>query len=57
MTIKEYTVDDSGNFKCVECGTDEDIVFEEDGNPICTDCLFEKQCDEMGYGPNSYGPK
>ena len=43
MGIKEYTVDKSGQFECQECGTNEDIVFDEDGEPICTDCLFEKE--------------
>ncbi len=44
MSIKEYTVDNSGEFECQECHTTEDIVFDEDGEPICTDCLFEKEC-------------
>lgn len=44
MAIKEYTVDNSGENECVECGSTEDIVYDEDGDPICTDCLFEKEC-------------
>jgi hypothetical protein len=46
MTIKEYTIDNSGEFECMECKTTEDIVFDEDGDPICIDCLFEKECEK-----------
>lgn len=31
--------------KCCECGTDEDVIIDEDGDFICTDCLFELQCE------------
>jgi hypothetical protein len=50
MTIKEYTIDNSGEFECVVCGTIEDIVYDEDGDPICTDCLFERECDTLLQG-------
>ena len=43
--IKEYTIDNSGEFECIECKTKEDIVMDEDGDYICTDCLFERECD------------
>lgn len=33
--------------QCYKCRTDEDVVMDEDGDFICTDCLFEKTCDEM----------
>lgn len=32
---------------CSTCRTDEDVVMDEDGDTICTDCLFEKSCEEM----------
>ena len=40
--IKEYTIVPG---KCCECGTKEDVVIDEDGDFICTDCLFELQCE------------
>lgn len=41
MGIKEYTVFEG--LTCEECGTTEDVIFDEDGNEICTDCLFERE--------------
>lgn len=35
------------NVECSSCGTNEDVVFDEDGDLICTDCLFEKTTEEM----------
>lgn len=36
--------------QCYKCRTDEDVVMDEDGDLICTDCLFEKTCEDMfGY--------
>lgn len=32
---------------CESCKSDEDVVMSEDGEMICTDCLFEKTCEEM----------
>lgn len=32
---------------CYMCGADEDIVLDEDGDTICTDCLFEKECESI----------
>ena len=32
--------------KCVKCGAndfEEQIVYDEDGVPLCTDCLFEQE--------------
>ena len=30
--------------KCSLCGSDEDVIKSEDGEEICTDCLFEQNC-------------
>ena len=44
--IREYTIlPGSEDAKCCECGTREDIVIDDDGDFICTDCLFELQCE------------
>lgn len=42
--IEEY---DITNGECYLCRTVEDVVMDEDGDFICTDCLFEKTCEEM----------
>jgi hypothetical protein len=28
---------------CAVCGDDRDVVFDDDGTPICCDCLFENE--------------
>lgn len=33
--------------QCYKCRTDEDVVMDEDGDLICSDCLFEKTCEDM----------
>lgn len=33
--------------ECSKCRTHEDVVMDEDGDLICTDCLFERSCEEM----------
>lgn len=49
MAIKEYGVfQGNKNFKCQDCGTHEDLVFDEDGDCFCTDCLFERESMERG---------
>ena len=32
----------SGRATC-DCGTNEDIVMDDEGDTICTDCLFERE--------------
>ena len=38
--------------KCEDCGAttwdDVELVYDEDGRCLCTDCFFERQC-EGGY--------
>ena len=50
MGIEEYTVfsgrDDYE--KCRSCGTQEDLTMDEDGDYICTDCLFEEKVMDDG---------
>jgi hypothetical protein len=43
--IEEYSILDIG--ECHICHTHEDITVDEDGDEICTDCLFEKKCEEL----------
>lgn len=31
--------------ECSVCGAKDDLTVDEDGNDICTDCLFEKEID------------
>ncbi len=49
MSIEEYTVfsGEHTDDRCCECGTQEDLTFDMDGNCICTDCLFEKRTEEL----------
>ncbi len=46
MSVIEYDFVPDGNFYCCECGDDTDVVIDE-GRYICTECLFEEQCEEM----------
>lgn len=32
---------------CYKCHTEEDLIMNENGDIICTDCLFEQTCEEM----------
>jgi len=32
--------------KCEDCGAEEELVYDDDGRLLCTDCLFERQCME-----------
>ena len=50
MAIKEYDVINDGETRCSLCGCCEDIVFDEDGEAICTECLFERETEEMFGG-------
>lgn len=34
---------EDGMVYCCRCHTTDDLVVDEDGNDICTDCLFEAQ--------------
>ena len=47
MAIKEYYYEKNSELKCHVCGDTENVVYDEDGNEICTDCLFEKECEEI----------
>ena len=33
--------------KCEYCETTEDVVWNDDGEQICTDCLFEFECERQ----------
>ena len=33
--------------QCHICRTHDDVTMDEDGDFICTDCLFEKTCEDM----------
>jgi len=43
--ISEYLILDDA--ECGKCQTHDDVVMDEDGDLICTDCLFERSCEEM----------
>lgn len=43
--INEYLI--LNDAECSKCRTHEDVVMDEDGDLICTDCLFERSCEEM----------
>lgn len=43
--IKEYGLIDNG--KCYKCGSTEDVTVNEDGDEICTDCLFEEESEKL----------
>lgn len=43
--ISEYLILDDA--ECGKCRTRDDVVMNEDGDLICTDCLFEQSCEEM----------
>lgn len=43
--IKEYPYVEGED--CYMCGVSEDIVLDEDGDTICTDCLFQKECEKL----------
>lgn len=43
--------------KCEKCNdTKGPFYHNDDGWQLCSDCLFENQCDEMGCGPNPATP-
>lgn len=50
--IEEYDI--LQGHTCEECGDDEDVTMDEDGNLICTSCLFEKACEERFGGNDGY---
>lgn len=41
--IKEYLSSISGD--CEQCGCSEHLHYDEDGTLICSDCIFENECD------------
>lgn len=43
--IYEYDIEHDAT--CSVCRTEEDVVMDEDGDMICTDCLFERTCEQM----------
>lgn len=47
MGIKEFDI--MPGLKCSVCGTEEDVTIDENGEEICTDCLFEQECEDMDY--------
>lgn len=42
-----YDYDIEHGATCTVCRTEDDVVMDEDGDMICTDCLFERTCEEM----------
>jgi len=44
---KQYDLYPNGQVECSKCGTHEDVTTDEDGIDICTDCLFEKECEKL----------
>lgn len=47
MTIKEYDILANLDefYRCSKCGTTENVALDDDGDEICTDCLFERECE------------
>jgi hypothetical protein len=50
--IKEYPI--IKGLRCSVCGTKDDTTYDEDGNEICTDCLFERETEVelVSWGSN-----
>ena len=48
MSIREYEIIRDSGGECCECGAKEYLVIDEDGDLVCTDCLFEKKCGKDG---------
>jgi hypothetical protein len=48
MGIKEYAILKNLDAECSQCEATEYLVIDKDGDIICTDCLFERQCEEDG---------
>ena len=42
---QEYSILDIG--ECHKCHTHEDVTVNEDGDEICTDCLFEEVSEKL----------
>lgn len=47
MSIQEYGYIDDPDAECHVCRGTEDLVYDEDGDVICTDCLFEEKTEEI----------
>lgn len=48
MPIKEYDIIEDERNQCPVCGEKANIVIDEEGEYICTDCLFERECEDLG---------
>lgn len=46
MIEEYYSILNDPNLECIDCKTNEDLIIDEDGDTICTDCLFERRCEE-----------
>lgn len=44
---KEYDLYPDGEVGCSACGTHTDVTTDESGEDICTDCLFERECENV----------
>lgn len=51
MSIQEYVAIEG--LKCKGCGTEENVTYDDDGNEVCFDCLFEASCDPSPGVPHS----
>lgn len=48
--MPKYEYDIVDDEKCSECGCIDDIVMNDDGDYVCTDCLFESTTNDiLGY--------
>jgi hypothetical protein len=36
-----------GEPKCDECGCASDLIYDDSGNILCTDCVFEKETNDI----------
>ena len=50
--IKEYQVQPNDLHTCFVCKGTEDIVLDDDGDTICTDCLFERESEREYLNDN-----
>lgn len=41
---KEYISYQKG--KCLQCGDYDTLFFDDDGELLCSDCIFENECDK-----------
>jgi hypothetical protein len=50
MSIEEYSIINDPEAECHVCGDNENLVYDEDGDVICTDCLFKQKTEETLKG-------